>query len=40
MYLTNIESYMSNRKIFNIVCWLNNIERQTLKKVKKPKLTI
>ncbi|QDX88509.1 hypothetical protein FORC93_2460 [Salmonella enterica subsp. enterica serovar Braenderup] len=23
-------------KIFNIVCWLNNIERQILKKVKKP----
>ncbi|ETB83642.1 hypothetical protein CFSAN001680_03465 [Salmonella enterica subsp. enterica serovar Cerro str. CFSAN001680] len=26
-------------KIFNIVCWLNNIERQILKKVKKPQPT-
>ncbi|AGR57249.1 hypothetical protein A464_63 [Salmonella bongori N268-08] len=34
-HLTNIEKNMSNMKIFNIVCWLNNIERQTLKKVKK-----
>ena len=26
-------------KIFNIVCWFNNIERQSLKKVKKPMST-
>ncbi len=25
---------MPNMKIFNIVCWLNNIERQILKKLK------
>ncbi|AHB42869.1 hypothetical protein Q786_00370 [Salmonella enterica subsp. enterica serovar Agona str. 24249] len=35
-HLTNIERNMPNMKIFNIVCWLNNIERQILKKVKKP----
>jgi len=35
MHLTNIERNMSNTKIFNIVCWFNNIERQSLKKVKK-----
>jgi len=35
MHLTNIERITSNMKIFNIVCGFNNIERQSLKKVKK-----
>ncbi|BBW42566.1 hypothetical protein STN0717CIT72_40220 [Citrobacter portucalensis] len=40
MHLTNIERNMSITKIFNIVCWFNNIERQSLKKVKKSTLTL
>ncbi|EIQ77857.1 hypothetical protein SF123566_0175 [Shigella flexneri 1235-66] len=36
-YLTNIERTTSNMKIFNIVCGFNNIERQSLKKVKNHK---
>jgi hypothetical protein len=36
MHLTNIENRLSKMKVFNIVCWLNNIESQPLKKLKKP----